>query len=99
LPRIYRGCARPTTRAQRALWADVEIFTFAGEVYRSALVPAPFARVEQQLTAISPFVDKILIYQYQGLMNPPASDLRRPRGFRPTAHDYRRWLDDHRPAK
>ncbi|MBI1387538.1 MAG: DUF4434 domain-containing protein [bacterium] len=59
--------------AQRALWADVEIFEFEGEVYKSNLIAAPFDRVRTQLEAVSPFVDVILIYQYQGMMNRPGT--------------------------
>jgi hypothetical protein len=39
----------------------------------SPLIPAPFERVLQQLEAVSPFVDRTLIYQFQGLMNRPGS--------------------------
>lgn len=56
-----------------ALWADVEIFEFEGEVYQSALLPADFSRVEKQLAAVSPYVDNTLVYQYQGMMNKPGS--------------------------
>ena len=68
---------------QRALWADVEIFAWEGPPNRptSPLIPAPFSRVKQQLAAVSPFVDTILIYQYQGLMNKPGS---RPSPATPT---------------
>jgi hypothetical protein len=60
---------------QRALWADVETFAWEGPPNRpeSPLIPAPWERVRQQLEAVSPFVDEILIYQYQGLMNRPRS--------------------------
>jgi hypothetical protein len=60
---------------QRALWADVEAFAWEGppNQQNSPLIPAPFARVKDQLAAVSPFVDTILIYQYQGLMNKPGS--------------------------
>ena len=60
---------------QRALWADVETFAWEGPPNKpsSPLIPAPFSRVKQQLAAVSPFVDTILIYQYQGLMNKPGS--------------------------
>jgi hypothetical protein len=60
---------------QRALWADVETFAWEGPPNQpgSPLIPAPFPRVKEQLEAVSPFVDEILIYQYQGLMNKPGS--------------------------
>ena len=60
---------------QRALWADVETFAWEGPPNKqtSPLIPAAFSRVQQQLAAVSPFVDTILIYQYQGLMNKPGS--------------------------
>jgi hypothetical protein len=100
LPRIYEGLRKAHDRVpQRALWADVEVFTFAGEVYKSALIPAPFTRVAQQLAAISPFVDTILIYQYQGLMNPPGSRI--AVGHKDSVRlysDYRRWKDDQTKA-
>lgn len=74
LPRIYEGLRKAHDRVpQRALWADMEIFTFAGDVYKSALIPAAFSRVEKQIAALSPFVDRILAYQYQGIMSPPGS--------------------------
>ncbi len=60
---------------QRALWADVEVFAWEGPPNNpsSPLIPAPFSRVKEQLAAVSPFVDTVLIYQYQGLMNKPGS--------------------------
>jgi hypothetical protein len=71
---FFEGLRKAHDRAQRAaIWADVEIFEFEGTVYKSALVPASFQRVLKQLEAVSPWVDKILIYQYQGLMNKPGS--------------------------
>ena len=73
-PRFYEALRRAHDRAGRAaLWADIEIFEFEGEVYKSALVPAAFERVRRQLEAVSPFVDTILVYQYLGIMNPPGS--------------------------
>lgn len=56
-----------------ALWADVEVFEFEGDMYKSALVPAKFERVKKQLESVSPFVDTVLIYQYQGMLNQPGS--------------------------
>jgi len=71
---FYEGLKRAHDRAQKAkIWADIEIFEFEGEVYNSALMPATFERVLQQLKAVSPWVDKILVYQYLGLMNRPGS--------------------------
>ena len=59
--------------AKARLWADVEVFRFEGKVYNSALLPAPPERVIRQLEAVSPYVDKILIYQYTGMINKPGS--------------------------
>jgi hypothetical protein len=68
--RLYR-LHKKASRAR--LWADVEVFRFEGQVYQSALLPAPAERVIQQLEAVSPFVEKIFIYQYTGLLNKPDS--------------------------
>jgi hypothetical protein len=71
---FYEGLRRAHDRSQKAkLWADVEIFDCEGEVYKTALVPAPFDRVKLQLEAVSPWVDKILVYQYLGMMNQPGT--------------------------
>lgn len=71
---FYEGLRKAHDRSQRArIWADVEIFEFESEVYHSALMPASFDRVVRQLEAVSPWVDKILVYQYQGMMNKPGS--------------------------
>jgi len=73
-PKFYEGLKKAHDKAQRAaIWADVEIFRFQGAVYKSALLPAPFSRVLRQLQAVSPWVEKILVYQYQGMMNKPGS--------------------------
>ena len=55
------------------LWADVEIFDFEGEVYRTPGIPAQFDRVLRQLADVSPFVEHTLIFQYQGFMNKPGT--------------------------
>ena len=71
---FYEGLKKAHDRAPRAkIWADVEIFEFENEVYKSALLPAPFERVLSQLEAVSPWVDEVLVYQYQGMMNAPGS--------------------------
>jgi hypothetical protein len=62
------------------------------------LIPAPFARIEKQLEAVGPYVEKVLIYQYQGIMNEPGSEA--PAGH-PDATKlylkYIRWLRDNHP--
>jgi hypothetical protein len=64
------------TKAGRAkLWADVEVFKFEGQTYKSALIPAPAERIIGQLKAVSPYVEKIFIYQYTGMINKPGSDV------------------------
>ena len=45
------------------LWADIELFDFEGLVYKSALIPAPFERIQKQIENVAPYVDKILGYQ------------------------------------
>lgn len=61
-------------KAGRArLWGNIELFRFEGEVYQSALLPAPFERVQKQLEAVSPYVEKLFCYQYPALMSKPGS--------------------------
>jgi hypothetical protein len=61
-------------KAGRArLWADIEIFAFEAEIYRSPAIAAKFERVLQQMTDVSPFVEHILAYQYQGMLNKPGT--------------------------
>ena len=81
-----------------SLWADMEIFTFEEETYRSNLIPAPFPRIQGQLTALSPYVDTVLIYQYQGMMNEPGSQAfaGHPRSTQ-LYTDYKAWLKENRP--
>lgn len=72
--RLYEKLRVAHDKAGRSeLWADVEFFDFEGIVYNSALIPAPFERVKKQLENVAPYADKILCYQYLGLMNPPDS--------------------------
>ena len=51
----------------------IESFQSYPGIYTSPLIPARFERVVRQLAAVSPWVDKILVYQYQGMMNQPGS--------------------------
>lgn len=80
---------------QRTLWADVEVFDWEGPPNQptTPLIPAPFERVKRQLDAVSPFVDLITIYQYQGLMSQPGSKAATGHRDATTLYrDYVRWL-------
>ncbi len=71
---IFEQLAKMHKKSGRSeLWADVEVFQFSGQVYRSEAVSASTERVVKQLEAVAPFVKKILIYQYIGLVNKPDS--------------------------
>ncbi len=70
----YASLRAAHDRAGRAaLWADMEIFEFEGQVYHSALIPASIERVKRQLEAISDYADEVLCYQYIGIMNRPGT--------------------------
>lgn len=91
---FYEGLRKAHDRAHRAaIWADVEIFEFEGDVYKTALLPASFERILRQLEAVSPWVEEILVYQYQGMMNKPGSPAfcGRPESTK-LYSDYVKWL-------
>lgn len=72
--RFFENLKKAHDKAGRSqLWADIELFDFEGTVYESALIPAPFERIKKQIENVTPYVDKILGYQYLGLMNPADS--------------------------
>lgn len=60
---------------QRKLWADVETFTWEGKdnVQETPLIPAEFSRLKAQLAAVSPYVDNILVFIFEGLFSDPDS--------------------------
>lgn len=69
--RIFEKLRKAHDKAGRSqLWADIELFDFEGMVYKSALVPADFDRIRKQIENVAPYADKILSYQYLGIMNP-----------------------------
>ncbi|WMJ23871.1 DUF4434 domain-containing protein [Paludicola sp. MB14-C6] len=92
---FYEALKKVHDKAGRgALWADIELFEFEGDVYSSALLPAEFSRIKKQIEAVSPYVDKILAYQYQGMMNKP--DSKAFAGHPSSAKlytDYMNWLN------
>ncbi|MDP4206194.1 MAG: DUF4434 domain-containing protein [Bacteroidota bacterium] len=92
--KYYEALYKAHAKAGRArLWADMEIFEFEGEVYKSALIPASFDRIIQQMEDISPFVENILVYQYLGIMDKPGSVA--PVGHQNSGKlytDYTSWL-------
>ncbi len=70
----YEVLRKVHDKAGRAkLFANVELFDFEGDVYRSPLIPATADRVEAQINAVAPFVDEIFCYQYMGMMNKPGT--------------------------
>ena len=58
-----------------ALWADVETFEWDNGENRhdSRLIPTSWGRLEAQLGAVSPYVDNILVFSFQGLLTNPNS--------------------------
>jgi len=58
-------------RAGQQLWVNCEVFEYTEKRpdSRRICTPCGFDRLERQLTAAAPVADKIIIYQYQGLMN------------------------------
>lgn len=91
----YRGLRQAHDRAGRSkLWADIEMFDFTGQVYRSALVPAPMERVAKQLASVSPYVDKVLCYAFPGLLSRPGSPACYPGGGQDKLYaDYMAWRE------
>ncbi len=73
LPQLFASLAKAHALAGVELWANVEAFRFETIPYRSRALPAEAERLIQQITAVSPYVSKIITYQYLGLMNPASS--------------------------
>ena len=74
-PAFYEALRKAHDKAGRAqLWADIELFDFEGVVYKSALLPSSIERIGRQIENVAPYCDKILCYQYLGIMNPADSE-------------------------
>lgn len=72
--KYFENLYKAHQKAARArLWADMEVFYFEKGT-KDNLLPADFdTRILQQMKDLSPFVDKILIYQYIGCFNKPGT--------------------------
>lgn len=72
--RYFENLAKAHQKAGRSrIWADMELFYFEQTTHGS-LIAADFNdRIIHQMEDISPFVEKILVYQYLGIMNKPGS--------------------------
>ena len=51
----------------------IELFDFEGQVYHSALIPSGISRIEKQIRSVAPWVEKILCYEYPGILARPGS--------------------------
>jgi hypothetical protein len=80
--------------ARARIWADMELFYFEQGTHGN-LLPADFeTRIVKQMKDLSPFVDKILVYQYIGIMNKPNSKAHA--GHKDSIrlyNQYKTWLD------
>ena len=83
-------------KASRArIWADMELFYFEDKT-KGNLLPADFTRILKQMEDLSPFVDKILCYQYIGQMNKPGSTAYAGNTNQESVRlyeQYKHWLD------
>lgn len=74
------------------LWANVETFSWEGtpNSRESALVPAPFSRVLEQMAAVAPYVDRIIAFTMLGMADKPGSPA--PTGHPTAGEQYRQYM-------
>lgn len=98
--RYFEHLSNAHQKASRSrIWADMEVFYFEGGTGGN-LLPADFdKRILKQMEDLSPFVDKILIYQYIGCFNKPGTTAyagnRNQESVR-LYKQYTNWLDRYR---
>lgn len=99
--KYYEILYKAHEKASRArLWADMELFYFENG-NEGNLLPADFnKRIIHQMKNISPFVDKILCYQYIGIMNKPGTDIiaGHPDSLR-LYEQYSKWYNQYKKIK
>ena len=82
--------------ARSRIWADMEVFYFEKGT-KDNLLPADFeTRILHQMKDLSPFVDKILIYQYLGCFNKPGTKAYAGHQNQESVrlyNQYKAWLD------
>lgn len=61
----------PHEKLGQQMWVNCEVFEYTEKRPdgRRVCTPCAFERLERQLRAAAPIADKLVIYQYQGLMN------------------------------
>lgn len=93
--KIFERLRKAHDKAGRSeLWADIELFNFEGAVYKSALLPASIERISRQIENVAPYADKILSYQYLGMMNPKdSSSFAGHPSSSELYNDYRKYLN------
>ncbi len=101
---IWAGSYRGVSLFKQGTWhafqniPDYTVYALTpckkGDVYSSPAVSATFDRLLVQLEDVSPFVERIAVYQYCGMLSKPGSTAATDH---PSAErlykDYRRWLD------
>lgn len=94
--RYFEHLYKAHQKAARArIWADMELFYFEDKT-KGNLLPAGFDRILKQMEDISPFVDKILVYQYIGQMNKPGTTAYAGHANQESVRlyrQYKQWLD------
>lgn len=87
---------------QVKLWANIESFTWEGKdnCRETPLIPADFSRIVKQIEAVSPYVDDVISFIFQGLYSNPDSIAYT--GYEKAGafyKQYENWLAENVPGK